>query len=134
MNQNEIFELIKLRIEIIQSKKDKPTRIAINGVEGTGKTVFAEELTGYLNAVGKDAIQISIDGFHYNKEVRYRQGKNSAKGYYEDSYDEMAFVNKVLKATQTENPNYTTATHDLETDDYLNLESLQITYNTRYCQ
>tara|TARA_B110000091_G_C13703786_1_gene427436 strand:- start:26 stop:754 length:729 start_codon:yes stop_codon:yes gene_type:complete len=130
MTEKEAFEIVKKRIIEIQSEKEKPTRIAINGIEGTGKTVFAEKLTEYLNSKEMKAIQISIDGFHFNKEVRYKQGRNSAKGYYENSYDELAFVNKVLKSTQTEKPNYISATHDLETDEYLNLKPIEISNKT----
>ena len=130
MNEKEVFEIIKKKIIEIQSKKKKPTRIAINGIEGTGKTVFAKKLTKYLNSNKMKAIQISIDGFHFNKKVRYKQGRNSAKGYYENSYDELAFVNKVLKSSQTKKPNYTFATHDLETDEYLNLKPIEISNET----
>ena len=130
MNEKEAFETVKKKIIEIQSKKKKPIRIAINGIEGTGKTVFAERLTEYLNSNEMKAIQISIDGFHFNKEVRYKQGRNSAKGYYENSYDELAFVDKVLKSSQTEKPNYTSATHDLETDEYLNLKPIEISNET----
>jgi len=130
MNEKEAFETVKKRIIEIQSEKKKPTRIAINGIEGTGKTVFTERLTEYLNSNKMKAIQISIDGFHFNKEVRYKQGRDSAKGYYENSYDELTFVNKVLKSSQTEKPNYTSATHDLESDEYLNLKPIEISNET----
>ncbi|UWX56357.1 hypothetical protein NYZ99_09215 [Maribacter litopenaei] len=130
MSEKETFELITNRILSIQKDKRKPVRIAINGIEGTGKTVMAEKLTEYLNSKNIRAIQVSIDGFHFNKEVRYKQGRDSAKGYYEDSYDEIAFVEKVLKSSQSEFPNYTSATHDLETDEYLNLEPIELENNT----
>lgn len=130
MKEKETFELIKTSILSIQKKKDKPIRIAINGIEGTGKTVLAEKLTKYLNSENLNAIQVSIDGFHFNKEVRYRQGRDSAKGYYEDSYDEIVFVEKVLKSSQTDFPNYTTATHNLETDEYLSLEPIKLENNS----
>ncbi|WP_064967904.1 hypothetical protein [Tenacibaculum ovolyticum] len=130
MKEKETFELIKTSILSIQEKKDKPIRIAINGIEGTGKTVLAEKLTKYLNSENLNAIQVSIDGFHFNKEVRYKQGRNSAKGYYEDSYDEIVFVEKVLKSSQTDFPNYTTATHNLETDEYLSLEPIKLENNS----
>ncbi|TGV00455.1 nucleoside/nucleotide kinase family protein [Flavivirga rizhaonensis] len=130
MNEKETFELITNRILSIQENKRKPVRIAINGIEGTGKTVMAEKLTEYLNSENIKAIQVSIDGFHFNKEVRYKQGRDSAKGYYEDSYDEIAFVEKVLKSSQTEFPKYTIATHDLETDEYLNIEPIELEKNT----
>ena len=124
MKEQEIFELIKECVLNIQSKKDKPIRIAINGIEGTGKTVFADKLTGYLNSLNIEAIQVSIDGFHFNTVTRYRQGKNSAKGYYEDSYDEISFVANVLESTQLDSPRYTPATHDLVTDEYLTLNHI----------
>ncbi len=130
MSEKEAFELITNKILSIQENKRKPVRIAINGIEGTGKTVMAKKLTEYLNSENIKAIQVSIDGFHFNKEVRYKQGRDSAKGYYEDSYDEIAFVEKVLKSSQAEFPNYTIATHDLETDEYLNLEPIELENNT----
>ncbi len=130
MDEKEVFELIKEIIFSIQQRKDKPVRIAINGIEGTGKTVFAGKLTEYLNGRSIIAIQVSIDGFHFNKEARYKQGRDSGKGYYEDSYDAMAFVEKVLKSSQFVIPHYTKATHDLETDEYLELEVTEIDKDT----
>jgi uridine kinase len=41
MNKKEIFERITNRILPIKENKDKPILIAINGIEGSGKTVMA---------------------------------------------------------------------------------------------
>lgn len=130
MTEKEIFELIKKRLCILREQNTKPIRVAINGIEGTGKTVFAGKLTEYLNSENINALQVSIDGFHFNKEIRYRQGQNSAKGYYEDSYDELAFVEKVLMASQAEIPTITEATHNLETDEYLSVKPIEIPNKT----
>jgi len=130
MNEKETLELIKNSVLSIGERKSKPIRVAINGIEGTGKTVYANKLAKYLNSENINAIQVSIDGFHYNKEVRYKQGRDSAKGYYEDSYDEIAFVEKVLESSQSEIPNITKATHNLETDKYLNLRPTEIDNKT----
>ncbi len=130
MSEQEIFEILNKHIKKIQSEKDKPVRVAINGIEGTGKTVFAKKLTNYLNAIHINAIHISIDGFHFNQEIRYQQGRDSAKGYYENSYDEMTFVQKVLLSSQTDRPHYTLASHDLKTDRYLNLAPIYIEQKT----
>ncbi len=128
MTEKETFSII---LEAIKSRqKHKPVRVAINGIEGTGKTVFAEKLTDYLNSKKLNALQVSIDGFHFNKEVRYRQGRDSARGYYEDSYNELAFVEKVLKSSQHEHPVITSATHDLVSDEYLDLEPTPIDPHT----
>ena len=130
MNEKEVFKRIEKSIRSILDKKTKPVRVAINGIEGTGKTVFAEKLTEYLNSEKINAVHISIDGFHFNKEVRYKQGRDSAKGYYEDCYDEKSFGEKVLRSSQSEIPNITEAIHDLETDQYLDLEPIEIGHKT----
>ena len=130
MTEKETFEIIKESILSIRKRKTRPIRVAINGIEGTGKTVFARKLIEHLNSEKINTIQVSIDGFHFNKEVRYKQGRDSAKGYYEDSYDELGFVEKVLKSSQSEIPNITKATHDLETDEYLNLNPTKIDRET----
>jgi len=126
MEQAEILSVIENHIRKIATKKTKPIRIAVNGIEGTGKTTFALSLVEYLNAQKLTALHVSIDGFHFNKDVRYKQGRNSAKGYYEDSYDEEAFVKNVLLRSQGSPPEYIEATHDLMTDVYLKLDPKQI--------
>lgn len=89
MTQNETFAILREHIESMAAQR--PIRVAINGIEGTGKTVFATKLTEFLVARGRAALHVSIDGFHNQREHRYRQGRDSAKGYYEDSYNEQAF-------------------------------------------
>jgi len=126
MNQKAVFEILLEQILLIKKNKTKPIRIAINGIEGSGKTIFAECFTTYLVSHNFEAIHISIDGFHNATERRYRQGKESANGYYEDSYDEDAFVRNVLLASQADSPTYVRATHDLETDTYLDTTPIGI--------
>ena len=126
MKETEIFEILKNQITTIQQQKQKAVRVGINGIEGTGKTVFCGKLTQYLVENNLEAIQVSIDGYHNTKEIRYKQGRNSAKGYYEDGYCEKEFVDKVLQSSQTENPSYVTMVHDLETDEILDLEPITL--------
>jgi uridine kinase len=63
------------------------SRIAIDGVDGAGKTVFADELAAVLTAQGKPVIRASVDGFHHPRAVRYQRGRDSAEGFFRDSYD-----------------------------------------------
>jgi len=121
MKQAEVFSLIRDEVKKIQRHRTKPVRIAVNGIEGTGKTTFASDFVAYLRAHNFAALHISIDGFHFNKKQRYKQGRDSSDGYYEDSYNEAAFVDKVLRLSQGNPPRYIEATHDLMTDDYLDL-------------
>lgn len=74
---------------------DHPTRVAIDGITGSGKTTFADEVAAAVRARGRDCTRVTMDGFHNPRSVRYRQGRESADGYYEDAYD-FAALRRVL--------------------------------------
>lgn len=63
------------------------SRIAIDGVDGAGKTVFADELAVALGARGRVVRRASVDGFHAPRAVRHARGRHSPEGFYRDSYD-----------------------------------------------
>ncbi len=119
MNRLKIFNTIKERILDLQVEKDKPIRVGVNGVEGAGKTTFAFELVKYLQEEGLVSLHVSTDGYHQPKAHRYRKGRDSADGYFEDAYNEKAFVEHVLLASQTSPASYVAAIHDLESDEPL---------------
>jgi uridine kinase len=64
-----------------------PVRVAIDGIDASGKTTLANELAERLRASGRRVIRASTDNFHHPHEIRYRQGKDSPDGYYHDSFD-----------------------------------------------
>src|SRR5215510_3613080 len=66
---------------------DKIARVAIDGVDGAGKTTFANELAEVLSGLGRPVIRASVDGFHNPKTIRYAQGRESPVGFFEDSYN-----------------------------------------------
>ncbi len=84
-------------------------RVAVDGVDGAGKTTFADELAG---ALGNDAVRVSIDGFHNPRAVRYARGRDDPEGFYRDSYDYASFVAAVLEPADAVVP----AVFDHETD------------------
>lgn len=61
--------------------------VAVDGVDGSGKTTFADELAAVMKTAGHSVIRASVDGFHHPREVRYLRGKDSPEGYFLDSYD-----------------------------------------------
>jgi uridine kinase len=63
------------------------TRLGIEGVDGAGKTIFANELSRLLAMSGRSIIRASVDSFHNPKNQRYRLGKNSPEGFFLDSYN-----------------------------------------------
>lgn len=61
--------------------------VAVDGADGRGKTIFADELAEVLQASGVTIIRASVDGFHNPPSVRYARGRSSPEGFYLDSYD-----------------------------------------------
>ena len=72
---------------ILRLPSDRKARVGIDGVDGAGKTMFADELAQILRAASRPVIRASVDGFHHPKAERYRRGRNSPEGYFEDSYN-----------------------------------------------
>jgi uridine kinase len=70
--------------------------VAIDGVDGVGKTTLAEELVGPLARTGRQVIRASVDGFHHPRATRYRRGTDSAEGYFLDSFDYPALKSELL--------------------------------------
>ena len=101
-------------------------RVAIDGVDGAGKTHFADELGPLLAKSGRAVIRASVDGFHHSKEVRYRLGRGSPEGYYRDSYDYEAFKKVLLNPLSPGGSGrYRTAVHDVNTEMPVSLQEQQ---------
>ena len=92
-------------------------RVAIDGVDGAGKTHFADELGPLLAKSGRAVIRASVDGFHHPKEIRYRLGHRSPEGYYHDSYDYKTFKEVLLNPLSPSGSGcYRTAVHDVDAE------------------
>lgn len=90
------------------------TLVGVDGVDGAGKTTFANELAELLRESGLEVIRISMDDYLNPQSKRYAQGRTSAKGYFEDSYDYERFSNEVLEPLgQDGSGRYRTAAYDL---------------------
>ena len=63
------------------------TRIGVDGVDGSGKTTFADSLGDHLRGLGRDVVRVREDDFLNPRAVRYRLGRGSPEGYVADSYD-----------------------------------------------
>jgi uridine kinase len=59
--------------------------------------MFADELAQILRAADRPVIRASVDGFHHPKSERYRRGRNSPEGYFEDSYNYAALETVLLE-------------------------------------
>jgi len=61
--------------------------IAIDGVDGVGKTTFADSIATRIKGTGRPVIRASVDNFHNPEDIRYRLGKKSPEGFFKDSYN-----------------------------------------------
>lgn len=97
----------------------RPVRVGVDGVDGAGKTTFADALGDVLVAGGTRVLRTSVDGFHAPAAQRYRRGRTSPQGFYLDSYDLEAFRTVLLGPL---GPGHVgprrvrTAVHDVATD------------------
>lgn len=109
--------LSQLADAIVRMKVDHPVRVAIDGVDGAGKTTLADELVPFIEGRGRTVIRASIDAFHKPRAERYRRGPDSPEGFYFDSFDNDA-VRRLLLAPlgPTGNRRYRAAAFDWRTD------------------
>jgi len=70
-------------------------RVAVDGRDGAGKTVFADELASVLRGAGRPVVRASVDGFHRPRAVRYAHGR-TAETYWRDAFDYSQLVSSLL--------------------------------------
>lgn len=65
--------------------------VAVDGLDGAGKTHFADALAMQLRTGNRAVFRASIDDFHRPRAERYARGRESAEGFYRDSFDYRTF-------------------------------------------
>ncbi|WP_205709683.1 hypothetical protein [Kineococcus siccus] len=88
--------LEQLAEEVDHLPTDPYVRVAVDGVDGAGKSVFAGEFTAALRSRGRDVVHASVDGFHHPRAVRHARGPGDPEGFYRDSYDLTALHHELL--------------------------------------
>ena len=87
--------------KILSISKSSPTLVAINGKDGSGKTMMADILAGFLKPMtGREIIRISIDDFMNSRAVRYTPSESPGRGCYDYTFNFKGFVDNVLKPLQ----------------------------------
>jgi len=96
-------------------------RVGIDGVDGSGKTVFAGELADALQIRGRRVVRISVDDFHNVSAVRYRRGRSSPEGFWLDSFNYERLRADVLEPLgPSGSRRYRSSAHDLASELVLN--------------
>jgi uridine kinase len=82
--------------EILHNNGRGRVVVAVDGIDGAGKTRFADALADALRRAGHTVFRASIDGFHNPRALRYARGSDSPEGFYRDSYDYETFRRVLL--------------------------------------
>src|SRR4028119_444553 len=93
--RNELLQ--HLTRSILDLPADNIVRVAIDGVDGAGKTVFGDELSHSLEPSRRQIIRASVDSFHNPRSIRFKLGASSPQGFFRDSYNYAALVACLLR-------------------------------------
>jgi len=76
-----------LRAEIVHNYPAGRVLVAVDGAPGAGTAEFADGMASVFAEAGWSTARASIEDFHRPRADRYADGRRSARGYYESSYD-----------------------------------------------
>jgi uridine kinase len=114
--------LVAIAAQVPATTGADAVRVAVDGVDGSGKSVFADQLAGVLREQARPVVRASVDGFHHPRVQRYRRGRSSPSGFWLDSFDYDRLRHDLLDPLGPGGSRrYRTAVHDLDTDRPLNL-------------
>jgi molybdopterin-guanine dinucleotide biosynthesis protein A/uridine kinase len=88
--------------------------VAIDGVDGAGKTTLANALAA-LVAGRRPVVRASIDDFHRPAVERWARGRDSPEGFFRDSFDYDGLANDLLDPFRA-GGEILTAIHDVVAD------------------
>ena len=74
----------------------RPVLVAVDGVDGSGKTTFAGALASAYRDSDRPAVVVHLDDYLHPRAVRHRRGRSSPEGFFRDTYDLDAFRRNVL--------------------------------------
>ena len=86
----------RIAADINRLPSNRVIRVGIDGVDGAGKTTFANEIADELELLGRTVIRATVDGFHNPRIIRYQRGRTSPEGFFHDSYNYAALKTLLL--------------------------------------
>ena len=110
-------DLHDLAERVVALRPGERVAVAVDGVDGAGKTVLADQLAEVIGGLDapRAVLRLSIDGFHRPRAQRIARGRGP-ETFYEDSYDYDAFRRAVVEPFRRGEP-VTPAVNDVEADE-----------------
>lgn len=98
--------------------------VAIDGVDGSGKTCFAANLADAVR--DRPVIVIHADDFLNPSPVRHAQGRHSPRGFWEDTYNYDALREHVLEPLSAGDDWYRSRGYEASTDTTVRPTAVQL--------
>jgi len=118
--------LIRLSARVLALPDDGVRTVAVDGMSGTGKTTLAAEVAAVVDGAGRSVVAVAYDDFHHPGDRRHRQGRLSAAGYLEDSFDAGALRTRLLEPLSRGAGAVRVAAYDLATDSPVDPEPVSV--------
>lgn len=118
--------LVTLASLLLALPDDAPRSVCLTGVGCSGKTTLAAELAEVVRGAGRAVVPVSYDDFHHPRERRHRQGRTSAAGYLDDSFDAAALRRLVLDPVAAGTSSIVPAAYDLAEDHPVEAEPVPV--------
>ncbi|KAK1753445.1 uridine kinase [Echria macrotheca] len=107
-------------LTLLPMRPESRLLVGVDGVDGSGKTTFADELARHIAAAdSRPVIRVSLDAFHNISEIRYRLGRRSPEGFWLDSFNLEQFKEYVLEPLRSDSRSIRDRGHSLDTDEVL---------------
>jgi uridine kinase len=85
--------LARAAVAIARLPRDRRTLVAVDGLDGAGKTTFADRLAPRLD---RPVVRVREDDFLNPAAIRHARGRESPEGFFLDSYDLGALARELL--------------------------------------
>lgn len=95
--RSEMLKQIAALIDFKNRNIDRTLLVGVDGSDGSGKSHFAKELSEAVSDRNVITAVCSIDNFHNQKAIRYKKGRNSALGFFEDSHNIVLLKSELLE-------------------------------------
>ena len=100
-----------------RTSAERVFKVAVDGMDGAGKSTFADELGDLLRERGRAVIRSTTDSFHNARAIRRAKGVFSPVGFYEDSHNLRVLKQRLLDPLSKEPPEpYRVAAFDEPSD------------------
>ncbi|CAN5458091.1 hypothetical protein BH23ACT6_BH23ACT6_00520 [soil metagenome] len=115
--------LVDLLGLIMATRPGERALIAIDGVDGVGKSYLAAELQALApHVAGRELLSVSMDAFHHPRAIRYARGR-TPETYYRDAFDYSAFQRQVVEPFRRGGA-IVPGVHDVGTDQIIQPEAI----------